>query len=212
MDPITIGLALAGAGAGAYGARQQRKAAEGQTESSERMRREAMQAIQNFGQQALAPLAPAFQRSQDIRQESANRALALAGSMFRPQLEQFREGNYMAQQRIAEAQPFMQSAILGTGSLGYMPQAQNVGGQLDYSVLRDLGLKNYASDEPAIQMSFTEVPGGGGSRFNQPAAGTPAAAAAPASMNQAQSGQSGASVDRMQQAMMRFQSDGRIDL
>ena len=68
MDPITIGLTLAGAASGAYGARQQRKAAQAQTESSERMRREAMQAIQNFGQQALAPLAPAFQRSQDIRQ------------------------------------------------------------------------------------------------------------------------------------------------
>ena len=152
MDPISIGLALAGAGAGAYGARQSRKAAEGQTESSERMRREAMQAIQSFGQKALEPLAPAYQRSQDIRQESANRALALAGSMFRPQLEQFREGNYMAQQRIAEAQPFMQSAILGTGSLGYMPQAQNVGGQLDYSVLEPLM-------NPA-PMQFTPVPGG----------------------------------------------------
>jgi hypothetical protein len=76
-----------------------------------------MQAIQSFGQQALAPLAPAFQRSQDIRQEGVNRALGLAGSMFRPQLEQFREGNYMAQQRIAEAVPFRLSALLGTGSL-----------------------------------------------------------------------------------------------
>ena len=190
MDPLTIGLTLAGAGAGLFGAREQRKAAEAQTETSERMRREAMQAMQNFGQQALAPLAPAFQRSQDIRQQSANRALALAGSMFRPQLEQFREGNYMAQQRIAEAQPFMQSAILGTGSLGYMPQAQNVGGQLDYSVLRDVGLKNYASDEPAIQMQFTPVPGGQGQATTQ--------AAAP--------------VDQMQQAMMRFQTDGQIPL
>lgn len=141
-----------GALAGAYGARQSRKAAEGQTKSSERMRREAMQAIQNFGQQALTPLAPAFQRSQDVRQESANRAMALTGSMFRPQLEQFRGGNYMAQQRIAEAQPFMQSAILGTGSLGYMPQSQNVGGQLDYSVLDPL-----INPQP---LQFTTVSGG----------------------------------------------------
>jgi len=182
MDPITIGLALAGAGAGLFGAREQRKAAEGQTETSERMRREAMQAIQNFGQQALAPLAPAFQRSQDIRQQSANRALGLAGSMFRPQLEQFREGNYMAQQRIAEAQPFMQSAILGTGSLGYMPQAQNVGGQLDYSVLDPL-----MNPEP---MQFTPVPGGQGQATTQ--------AAAP--------------VDQMKDAMTRFQTDGQIPL
>jgi hypothetical protein len=72
--------------------------------------------------------------------------------MFRPSLEQFREGNYMAQQRIAEAQPFMQSAILGTGSLGYMPQAQNVGGQLDYS-----GLESLMNPAP---MEFTPVPGG----------------------------------------------------
>ena len=190
MDPISIGLALAGAGAGAYGARQSRKAAEGQTETSERMRREAMQAIQNFGQKALEPLAPAYQRSQDIRQESANRALALAGSMFRPQLEQFREGNYMAQQRIAEAQPFMQSAILGTGSLGYMPQAQNVGGQLDYSVLAPLGVVNTADQAPPVQMQFTPVPGGQGQATQQ--------AAAP--------------VDQMQQAMLTFQSDGQIPL
>lgn len=179
---LAVAGSLAGAAAGAYGARQQRKAAEGQTESSERMRREAMQAIQNFGQQALTPLAPAFQRSQDIRQESANRALALAGSMFRPQLEQFREGNYMAQQRIAEAQPFMQSAILGTGSLGYQPQAQNVGGQLDYSVLDPL-----MNPQP---MQFTPVPVGQGQATTQ--------AAAP--------------VDQMQQAMMRFQTDGQIPL
>jgi len=182
MDPITIGLALAGAGAGAYGARQQRKSAQAQTESSERMRREAMQAIQNFGQQALAPLAPAFQRSQDVRQEGVNRALDLAGSMFRPQLEQFREGNYMAQQRIAEAVPFRLSALLGTGSLGYMPQAQNVGGQLDYSVLDPL-----MNPQP---MQFTPVPGGQGQATTQ--------AAAP--------------VDQMQDAMMRFQTDGNIPL
>jgi hypothetical protein len=179
---MSIAGALIGGLAGAYGARQSRKAAEGQTETSERMRREAMQAIQNFGQKALEPLAPAYQRSQDIRQESANRALALAGSMFRPQLEQFREGNYMAQQRIAEAQPFMQSAILGTGSLGYMPQAQNVGGQLDYGVLDPL-----MNSEP---MQFTPVPGGQGKATQQ--------AAAP--------------VDQMQQAMMRFQTDGQIPL
>lgn len=171
--PLVLGLA--GAAAGAYGARQARKAAEGQTESSERMRREAMQAIQSFGQKALQPLPSAYQRSQDIRQDSTNRAMALAGQMFRPQLEQFREGNYMAQQRIAEAQPFMQSAILGTGSLGYMPQAQNVGGQLDYSVLEPL-----MNPDP---MQFTPVPGG------QEQATT----------------QAGAPIDQMQQAILRYQ-------
>jgi len=176
--PLVLGLA--GAAAGAYGARQSRKAAEGQTETSERMRREAMQAIQNFGQKALEPLAPAFQRSQDIRQEGVNRALGLAGSMFRPQLEQFREGNYMAQQRIAEAVPFRLSALLGTGSLGYMPQAQNVGGQLDYSVLDPL-----MNPQP---MQFTPVPGGQGQATTQ--------ATAP--------------VDQMQQAMLTFQTDGQI--
>jgi len=168
---LAIAGSLAGAAAGAYGARQARKAAEGQTESSERMRREAMQAIQNFGQRALQPLPSAYQRSQDIRQQSANRAMALAGQMFRPSLEQFREGNYMAQQRIAEAQPFMQSAILGTGSLGYMPQAQRV--PLDYSQLEPLM-------NPA-PMEFTPVPGG------------------QANM------QASAPVDRMQQAVLRYQ-------
>jgi len=179
------GLAAIGSTALGYmGQREANKMGEEAAAQSAQQRAEQMALIREFGQKALQPLAPAYQRSQDIRQESANRALALAGSMFRPQLEQFREGNYMAQQRIAEAQPFMQSAILGTGSLGYMPQAQNVGGQLDYGVL-----------DPLInpeQMQFTPVPQGQG--------------ASQANM------QSAAPVDQMQQAMMRFQTDGNIPL
>ena len=179
------GLAAIGSTALGYlGQRDANKMGEEAAAQSARQRAEQMALIREFGQKALQPLAPAYQRSQDIRQESANRALALAGSMFRPQLEQFREGNYMAQQRIAEAQPFMQSAILGTGSLGYMPQAQNVGGQLDYGVL-----------DPLInpeQMQFTPVfQGQGAPQANMQAA---------------------APVDQMQQAMMRFQTDGNIPL
>lgn len=171
MDPLTIGLTLAGAGAGLFGAREQRKAAEGQTESSERMRREAMQAIQNFGQRALQPLPSAYQRSQDIQQESANRALALAGQTFRPQLDQFREGNYMAQQTLAESLPFRLSAILGTPMPGELPQAKRI--PLDYSQLEPLM-------NPA-PMQFTPVPGG------------------QANM------QASAPIDRMQQAVLRYQ-------
>lgn len=174
--------AIGGTALGYMGQRDANKIGEEAAAQSAQQRAEQMALIREFGQKALEPLAPAYQRSQDIRQESANRALALAGSMFRPQLEQFREGNYMAQQRIAEAQPFMQSAILGTGSLGYMPQAQNVGGQLDYGVLDPL-----MNPEP---MQFTPVPGGQGQATQQ--------AAAP--------------VDQMQQAMLTFQSDGQIPL
>ena len=179
------GLAAIGSTALGYmGQREANKMGEQAAAQSAQQRAEQMALIREFGQKALQPLAPAYQRSQDIRQESANRALALAGSMFRPQLEQFREGNYMAQQRIAEAQPFMQSAILGYGSLGYMPQAQNVGGQLDYSVLDPL-----MNPQP---MQFTPVPGG---------QGTPQANV-----------QASAPVDQMQQAMLRFQTDGQIPL
>jgi hypothetical protein len=179
------GLAAIGSTALGYmGQKDANKMGEQAAAQSAQQRAEQMALIREFGQKALQPLAPAYQRSQDIRQESANRALALAGSMFRPQLEQFREGNYMAQQRIAEAQPFMQSAILGTGSLGYMPQAQNVGGQLDYSVLDPL-----MNPE---QMQFTPVSQGQGAPQGNM--------------------QSAAPVDQMQQAMMRFQTDGRIPL
>ena len=185
------GLAAIGSTALGYmGQRDANKMGEEAAAQSAQQRAEQMALIREFGQKALEPLAPAYQRSQDIRQESANRALALAGSMFRPQLEQFREGNYMAQQRIAEAQPFMQSAILGTGSLGYMPQAQNVGGQLDYSVLAPLGVVNTADQAPPVQMQFTPVPGGQGQATQQVAA----------------------PVDQMQQAMLTFQSDGQIPL
>jgi len=181
------GLAAIGSTALGYmGQRDANKMGEEAAAQSAQQRAEQMALIREFGQKALQPLAPAYQRSQDIRQESANRALALAGSMFRPQLEQFREGNYMAQQRIAEAQPFMQSAILGTGSLGYMPQAQNVGGQLDYGVLDPLMNPQ--------QMQFTPVPGGQGQATQQATQ------------------QAAAPVDQMQQAMMRFQTDGQIPL
>ncbi len=178
--------AIGGTALGYMGQRDANKIGEEAAAQSAQQRAEQMALIREFGQKALEPLAPAYQRSQDIRQESANRALALAGSMFRPQLEQFREGNYMAQQRIAEAQPFMQSAILGTGSLGYMPQAQNVGGQLDYGVLDPL-----MNPEP---MQFTPVPGGQGQATQQATQ------------------QAAAPVDQMQQAMLTFQSDGQIPL
>lgn len=181
-----LALGGLGAAAGAYGARQSAKAAEGQTEASERMRREAMQAIQSFGQKALQGLPEAYQRSQDIRQQSINEILDRTGRAFRPALEQFRGGNYMAQQRIAQAQPFMQSAILGTGSLGYMPSAQNVGGNLDYTVLSPLGARNYAEDPNPLEMQFTPVPGGQG----QPA-------------------QSSSPVDAVQSAILEYQARDR---
>ncbi|MAC71661.1 MAG: hypothetical protein CMP84_15855 [Gammaproteobacteria bacterium] len=178
--------AIGGTALGYMGQRDANKIGEEAAAQSAQQRAEQMALIREFGQKALEPLAPAYQRSQDIRQESANRALALAGSMFRPQLEQFREGNYMAQQRIAEAVPFRMSALLGTGSLGYMPQAQNVGGQLDYGVLDPL-----MNPEP---MQFTPVPGGQGQATQQATQ------------------QAAAPVDQMQQAMLTFQSDGQIPL
>lgn len=185
---MALGLVLGGLGAlaGAYGARQSRKAAEGQTEASERARREAMQAIQNFGQQALQGLPEAFQRSQDIREQAFNEILDRTGRAFRPSLEQFRGGNYMAQQRIAQAQPFMQSAILGTGSLGYMPTAQNVGGNLDYTVLSPLGARNTAEQPNPVQMQFTPVAGA-----------------------QAQPSQAASPVDAVQSAILEYQARDR---
>lgn len=145
---------LAGGSAllGYMGQRDANKRGEKAADQSAQQRADQMALIRDFGQKSLVPLAPAYQRSQDIRQNAVNQALNLTGSMFRPQLEQFREGNYMAQQRIAEAQPFMQSAILGRGSLGYQPEAARVGGQIDYSTL-----------DPIInpqQMQFTPMPQG----------------------------------------------------
>ena len=89
----------------------------------------------------------------------------------------------MAQQRIAEAQPFMQSAILGRGSLDYRPEAARVGGQIDYSTLDSI-------INPQ-QMQFT-----------------PVTQAQPTQPTQ----QASAPVDLMQQAMMQFQTDGQIPL
>lgn len=147
------GVAAIGSTALGYlGQRDANKMGEEAAAQSAQQRAEQMALIREFGQKSLAPLAPAYQRSQDIRQNAANQALNLTGSMFRPQLEQFREGNYMAQQRIAEAQPFMQSAILGRGSLDYRPEAARVGGQIDYSTLDSI-------INPQ-QMQFTPVPQG----------------------------------------------------
>jgi len=178
------GLAAIGSTALGYkGQRDANKMGAKAAEQSAQQRAEQMALIREFGQKSLAPLAPAYQRSQDIRQNAVNQALNLTGSMFRPQLEQFREGNYMAQQRIAEAQPFMQSAILGRGSLDYRPEAARVGGQIDYSTLDSI-------INPQ-QMQFT-----------------PVTQAQPTQPTQ----QASAPVDQMQQAMMQFQTDGQIPL
>jgi len=151
------GLATIGSTALGYmGQRDANEMGQEAASQSAQQRAEQMALIREFGQKALDPLAPAYQRSQDIRQNAANQALGLTGSMFRPQLEQFREGNYMAQQRIAEAQPFMQSAILGRGSLGYQPRAERVGGQMDYSTLDPIMNPQQMQFTPVTQAQPTQ--------------------------------------------------------
>lgn len=70
-------------------------------------------------------IAPAYQRSGDLRQQALNRSLGLAGQMFMPQMQAMQGGNYLAQQAILNSLPAQRAALLG-GRMPSPAQAQMV--------------------------------------------------------------------------------------
>ena len=134
IDPITG--ALIGGAASLGGSYLQNKANEKLAEQSAKNRDNEISLIKQYGQRATESMLPAYQASQDIRQQGMNQNLALAGQTFRPMVDATQTGDYMAQQALLAGLMGQRNAILGD-SIDYGAlQAQSV--PMDYSQLTGL--------------------------------------------------------------------------
>ena len=109
MDPLTIAMTAASLGGSILGNKAQKDA----TKQAEAQRQANIGTIQEYGQRAAQALAPGYQASQDIRQRALSQNLGLAGSTFRPMIEQLQAGDYMGQQAVLAGLMGQRSAILG---------------------------------------------------------------------------------------------------
>jgi len=102
------------------------KAQEKAAEQAEAQRTANIGTIQEYGQRAAQALAPGYQAAQDIRQKALSQNLGLAGSTFRPMIEQLQAGDYMGQEAILAGLMGQRSAILGDPINYGALQARNV--------------------------------------------------------------------------------------
>lgn len=134
MDPITG--ALIGGAASLGGSYLQNKANKKLAEQSAKNRDNEIGMIKQYGQRATESMLPAYQASQDIRQQGMNQNLALAGQTFRPMVDATQTGDYMAQQALLAGLMGQRNAILGDSVDYGALQAQSV--PMDYSQLTGL--------------------------------------------------------------------------
>ena len=135
MDPVTI-AALVGGAASLGGSLLGNKAQEKAAEQAEANRLANMGLIQDYGQRAIQSLTPGYQAAQGMRQQGLDQNLALAGSTFRPMIEQVQSGDFMAQQALLSGLMGQRNAILGdTIDYGAL-SAQNV--PVNYGALSGL--------------------------------------------------------------------------
>lgn len=122
MDPLTIAMAAASLGGSVLGNKAQKDA----IAQAEAQRQANMGLIQDYGQRASQALLPGYQQAQDIRQQSLNQNLGMAGSTFRPMIEQMQSGDMMAQEAILAGLMGQRNAILGKDIDYSALQPQNV--------------------------------------------------------------------------------------
>ena len=111
MDPITGAIILGGASLG--GSLLGNKAQEKAAEEAAAQRQATMGLIQDYGRRAIQSLTPGYQAAQGIRQQALNQNLGLAGSTFRPMIEQVQAGDFMNQQALLAGLMGQRNAILG---------------------------------------------------------------------------------------------------
>jgi len=109
MDPLTIAMAAASLGGSVLGNKAQKDA----IAQAEAQRQANMGLIQDYGQRASQALLPGYQQAQDIRQQALNQNLGMAGSTFRPMIEQMQSGDRMAQEAVLAGLMGQRNAILG---------------------------------------------------------------------------------------------------
>ena len=122
MDPLTIAMTAASLGGSILGNKAQKDAAK----QAEAQRQANMGLIQQYGNRASETLLPGYQQAQDIRQQALNQNLGMAGSTFRPMIEQMQSGDRMAQESILAGLMGQRNAILGKDIDYSALQPQNV--------------------------------------------------------------------------------------
>jgi len=132
MDPLTIAMTAASLGGSILGNKAQKDAAK----EAEAQRQANMGLIQQYGSRAIQALTPGYQTAQGIRQQSLDQNLGLAGSTFRPMIEQVQTGDYMGQQALLAGLMGQRSAILGDPINYGNLQAQSV--PVNYGALSGL--------------------------------------------------------------------------
>lgn len=132
MDPLTIAMTAASLGGSILGNKAQKDAAK----EAEAQRLANMGLIQEYGSRAIQALTPGYQTAQGIRQQSLDQNLGLAGSTFRPMIEQVQTGDYMGQQALLAGLMGQRSAILGDPINYGNLQAQSV--PVNYGALSGL--------------------------------------------------------------------------
>lgn len=112
IDPITAAALIGGAasiGGSLLGNKGQKDAAA----QAEAQRQANMGLIRDYGQRAIQSLTPGYQAAQGIRQQGMDRNMALAGSTFRPMIEQMQAGDFMGQEAILAGLMGQRNAIMG---------------------------------------------------------------------------------------------------
>ena len=132
MDPLTIAMTAASLGGSILGNKAQEKAAE----EAAAQRQANMGLIQDYGQRAVQSLTPGYQAAQGIRQQALDQNLGMAGSTFRPMIEQVQSGDFMAQQALLAGLMGQRNAILGDPINYGNLSAQNV--PVNYGALSGL--------------------------------------------------------------------------
>jgi len=132
MDPLTIAMTAASLGGSVLGNNAQKDAAA----QAEAQRQANMGLIQDYGQRAVQALTPGYQAAQDIRQQAMDQNLGLAGSTFRPMIEQVQAGDFMGQQALLAGLMGQRNAILGDPINYGNLSAQNV--PVNYGALSGL--------------------------------------------------------------------------
>lgn len=102
------------------------KAQKDAIKQAEAQRQANMGLIQEYGQRASQAILPGYQQAQNIRQQALNQNLGMAGSTFRPMIEQMQSGDRMAQEAILAGLMGQRNAILGKDIDYSALQPQNV--------------------------------------------------------------------------------------
>lgn len=154
MDPATAAALISGV-ASVGGSILQNKAQEKAAEQAAAQRAAEIANIKQYGARAMESLLPAYQASQDVRQQALNQNLALTGQTLRPMIGATQTGDYMAQQALLSGLMGQRAAILGDPINYGALQAQSV--PIDWSALSGLTSPQSMEFTPFQQVQYSDT-------------------------------------------------------